>query len=135
MPRRTPVVQERSYGLYQRWSGRRGDVPQLIAFRETIPARPGVEFGYVLHVVDGHGVELSWRIEHPPFPGRDGKPTPAFAGGYHVRGNDFAFFLGDTVWEPWQDKCGPWTLITSIGAREVARRTLLLLPPDRIEDA
>ena len=133
MAKRSPSVSERSYGLYQRWSGRRGDVPQLIAFQERIPARVGVEFGYVLHITGGHGTELEWRIEHPPFPGRDGKPSPAFTGSYHVRGNDFEFFLGDTVWEPWHNKCGPWTMITSIAGVEVARRTLLLVPEHELE--
>lgn len=134
MAKRQPVIREQSYGIYQRWSGRARDVPQVIRFTDTIPAQVGIEFGYVLHVVGGHGIALDWRIEHPPFPGPDGKPSPAFTGTFHVRGRDFTFFLGDTVWDPWQDKCGPWTLITTHAGHEVARRTLLLVPPSQSPD-
>ncbi|MDA3961096.1 MAG: DUF3859 domain-containing protein [Planctomycetota bacterium] len=130
MAKRHLKATERSYGIYEAFSGKKGAVPQIQQFTDTIPARLGVEFGYVLQINGGHGAELEWRIDHPPFPDHKGKPSPAFTGHYHVRGNDYTFFLGDTVWEPWGNKCGPWTLTTWHEGVILARRCLLLVPPE-----
>ena len=100
-------VQERSYGIYDGYDGR--NVPQVIEFTEQIPARLGIEFGFVLRITGGRGAELDFRIDHPQFRDERGKMSPAFTGTLFVKSNAYEYFLGDTVWEPWQDKCGLWT--------------------------
>ena len=97
MSKRRLAAQERSYGIYAPFDSWSKAVPQIREFTDTIPARPGIEFGYVLRITGGHGAELEWRIDHPPFPDHRGRPAPAFTGTDHVRGNDYSFFLGDTV--------------------------------------
>jgi len=126
MARRRVRASLRSYGIYRPWDGKRGSVPQLVAFGDRVPARVGVEFGLVLRVQDASGAVLDWRIDHPPFPGRDGKPEPPFVGTFSVKGNDFDFYLGDTVWEPVADKCGPWTMSVSLAGEELASRSFLV---------
>ena len=42
-------------------------------------------------------------------------------------GNDFRFFLGDTIWEPLEDKKGEWRLITWLDGVKVADKTLVMV--------
>lgn len=119
----------RSFGIYQPWTGKRSEVPRLVRFGDHVPAELGIEFGYILRIRDGSGAMIDWRIEHPPFVGPSGKVAPAFTGRFGVKGNDFDFFLGDTVWEPIADKCGPWTMITSYQGQELARQSFLVSMP------
>jgi hypothetical protein len=120
----------KSFGRYERWSGRTKDVPQVVDFTEVIPSRVDVEFGYVLQISGGHGEVLRWEIDHPPWRDERGRPVAAFRGEFHVRGNTFAFFLGETVWEPLGEKCGVWTLSTWHGERLLAQERFQVLAED-----
>ncbi len=60
-----------------------------------MPARAGIEFGYVLHVSGGKGSVLDYRIEHPLWRRADGKVEPPCVGRYVIKQNDFDFYLGD----------------------------------------
>ena len=44
-------VQERSYGIYDAYDGKR--VPQVREFTDHIPAEIGIEFGFVLRITGG----------------------------------------------------------------------------------
>ena len=123
----------KSYGRYERWSGKKQDVPQVVEFTRDIQARLDCEFGFVLHITGGHGEELQWEIDHPPWRDAKGRPVPAFKGSFHVRGNTFDFFLGDTVWEPIAEKCGIWTLSVWHNKQLLAKEQFALMLPTEDE--
>lgn len=122
MPKIAPVFSIKSYGLYTAWDRRSKDLPKIIKHTLDIPAELGVEFGFILSVKKGKGEILEYCIDHPPFCDEDGKVMPPFVGTYFVNSNDFEFFLGDTIWEPADDKRGTWTLVVSYKGKEVARK-------------
>jgi hypothetical protein len=54
---------------------------------------------------------------------------PPFEGQVLIHSNDWDFFLGDTVWEPYNDKAGEWILITKLQNKEIARKKFILYIP------
>ena len=118
----------RSWGIYDRFE--RGQIPRIREFTDTIPAAVGTEFGYVLHITGGKGSMLDFRIEHPPFRDSDGKVMKPFVGQQPITSNEFDFFLGDVIWEPWHDKVGPWILHTWHDGQLLERKALLMVAPE-----
>ncbi len=129
MPRKRPVIDLYSYGIYSPWDRESRDLPKLKEITTEIPITPDVEFGYVLEIKGAKGETVEFEINHPPFFGKDGLPAPPFTGEVVVRSNDWRFFLGDTVWEPYEDKAGQWLLITRLSNREIARKIFNLYLP------
>ena len=123
---RTPQVAEESYGLYTGWKSSGKALPKLLRFSEVIPARTGVEFGYIISIRRARGLKLEWSIEHPPLYSGDGVPVPDFTGTFRIPDNDYRFFLGDSPWAPLADMCGPWRLVTRIAGQVVADRVFTL---------
>jgi hypothetical protein len=117
-----------SYGIYDGWDRGSKSLPQITDFQRKVPARIGIEFGYILNFRKAKGKLLSYCIEHPPFLDKHGEVAAAFTGEEYVRSNDWNFYLGDTVWEPAEDKIGTWRLITELEGRTVADETFTLLP-------
>ena len=130
--KRKPEVELYSYGIYSPWDRQSRDLPELKAISTTIPVQPEVEFGYVLRIRGGKGYTLTYEINHPPIQDKNGEWMPSFTGDIIIPSNDWEFFLGDTVWEPFEEKAGQWILITRIQGREVARKSfeLRLSSPD-----
>ncbi len=127
MPKIRPEFQMISYGIYTAWNRESKELPKIIRHTLEIPAGVGVEFGFILSVKKVKGEVLEFCIEHPPFTDEEGEVMPPFEGTYFVNSNDFRFFLGDTVWEPVEDKKGVWTLTVSYQGKEVARKSFLLI--------
>jgi len=123
-----------SHGIYSGWDPESDALPTLVSYTDTVPARLGIEFGYILRIRKARGKKLRWRIEHPPFPGKDGAVAPPFTGQFIVPASDYHFFLGDTIWEPVADKLGDWTLSTVVDEREPVRVTLHLVAPPEAEN-
>ncbi|MDH6356449.1 DUF3859 domain-containing protein [Parabacteroides sp. PF5-9] len=123
MPKIKPTFEIKSYGLYTQWDRASKALPKIIRHTLDIPAEIGVEFGFILSVKGGKGESLDFRIDHPPFPDEKGEITPPFEGVYFVNSNDFLFFLGDTVWEPIENKRGEWILSVLYKGKEVARKS------------
>ncbi|MFW5698929.1 MAG: DUF3859 domain-containing protein [Planctomycetota bacterium] len=117
-----------SHGIYATWTGDRRRVPQILEFTEVVPARVGIEFGCVVRLRGYKGKVLDWRISHPPFRDSDGRRTPDFTGEEHVRTNDYAFYLGDAVWEPCDDKLGGWTMSVDCQGERLATVTFHVVP-------
>ena len=113
-----------SYGIYEGWDRDSRELPVIQKFTEEIPARIGIEFGYILNIKKAKGKRLYFRIEHPPFTDGHGEVMPPFTGELYVRTNDWDFFLGDTIWEPVSDKAGSWRLVTIIEEVILADMTL-----------
>lgn len=127
MPKRKrPQVELYSYGVYSTWDRTSRDLPKLQEITTEIPVTPDIEFGYVLKIKGGKGEILEFEIIHPPFDDSDGRPAPPFTGEVVINSNDWEFFLGDTVWEPYENKAGDWILITRLQGKEVARKKFRL---------
>jgi len=138
MPKQRPEVKIVSCGLYTPLEKEGKELPKLVRFTDEIPCELGVEFGYILHIRKGRGMKLSFQIDHPPFLCNDKidltvakqsslRDTAPFTGEEYVRSNDWQFFLGDTPWEPIEDKAGPWRIRSWLDGELVADRTLTLV--------
>lgn len=122
MAKKKPEVRMVSYGLYTPFDKHSKQLPKVLDFTTEIPARLGVEFGYILEIRKARGESLRYRIEHPSFRDDNGEVVPPFEGESYVRTSDYEFFLGDTIWQPVADKVGPWTLTCWVAGEQVARK-------------
>lgn len=116
-----------SFGEYSKWNKESRAIPKIINFATEIEAEIGTEFGYVLHIKNGKGKLLTFKIDHPPFFDEMGKVSPPFTGEQFIRTNDFEFYLGDCVWEPLEDKLGTWDITTYFEGKVVANKIFKLI--------
>ena len=121
-----PDVEIISYGKYMRWNSKSRDLPELEELTYDIKAELDVEFGMIVEIRHGKGRYLEYTIHHPSFIDKTGEIAPSFVGEYQIRSNPFQFFLGDTIWEPVEDKKGTWELIIKIEGKVLASKKLLL---------
>lgn len=126
MSKRKITSELNSYGIYSEWQRDSSQIPKLLEITNRIPVREGIEFGYVLNIKGAKGRTLNYRIDHPVFLDEKGLVAPPFEGEYFVNSNDYAFFLGDTVWIPLEDKVGEWILTTWLDGKLLASKKLLL---------
>lgn len=122
MGKRRPTFKMYSYGEYSKWDRDSHEIPKIMDFKTDIEAKIGTEFGYVLHIKNGKGEVLGFRIDHPPFTDDEGNIRPAFTGEQFIRTNDFQFYLGDCIWEPLEDKLGKWEITTYYKGEVVAHK-------------
>jgi len=115
-----------SYGEYSNWERTSKKLPKLLNITDRVQISPDIEFGYIIKIKGAKGKKIEYRIEHPPFNDKDGNTEPAFEGEYFVNSNDYEFFLGDTVWEPYEDKKGEWILSTWMDGKLLAEKTIIL---------
>jgi hypothetical protein len=121
-----PKVEIVSYGRYTNWDRDSKKLPELIDLTTEVKAEIGVEFGMVVEIFQAKGRFLDFVIDHPPFYDENGDVAAPFEGSYQIRNNPYAFFLGDTIWEPVEDKRGPWTMTVLMDGKELASKTILL---------
>lgn len=115
-----------SYGKYSNWDRESKDLPELLDLTEEVQAKIDVEFGMIVEINGGKGRYLDFEIKHPNFKDQDGKWEAPFRGSFQIRKNPYTFFLGDTIWEPVEDKKGPWTMTIFFDDEIVASKTILL---------
>ena len=122
MAKRRPEFGMYSYGEYSKWDRESKEIPKIQSFTTEIEAKIGTEFGYVLHIKNGKGETINFRIDHPPFTNEKGELAEPFTGEQFIRTNDFEFYLGDCIWEPLEDKLGKWELSTFYKRQLVAHK-------------
>ena len=115
-----------SYGIYTRWDRTSKALPKLVEITAKIPIKEDIEFGYVLKIKSAKGKLLTYIIEHPEMVDDDRNQLPPFEGTVIVSSNNYDFFLGDTVWEPYSQMIGEWNLITKIEDRIIVQKKLML---------
>ena len=121
-----PKTEIVSYGRYTRWDRDSKKLPELLDLTTEVKAEIGVEFGMIVEIFQAKGRFLEFTIDHPPFADESGEISPSFEGSSQIRNNPYAFFLGDTIWEPVEDKRGPWTMTVSMDGKELASKTIVL---------
>ncbi len=122
MGKRRPSFKMYSYGEYSGWDRNSSEIPKILDFSTDIKASIGTEFGYVLHIKNGKGEILEFKIDHPPFTDDEGNISPPFTGEQFIRTNDYQFYLGDCIWEPLEDKLGKWEITTYYKGELVAHK-------------
>lgn len=126
MAKRKPEIRMLSYGIYQHWNAESKELPQVTEFTTEVPAEIGIEFGFIVNIKGAKNQELFYCIDHPGIRDEDGKRRAPFDGTVYVKTNDWDFYLGDTIWEPVEDKLGDWKLHLELGGRMVAEKTFEL---------
>ena len=126
MAKKKPTFKIESYGTYDQWNRNSGDIPKIVKINDEVILHPDVEFGIVLNIKGGKGIKLDFKVTHPKFNDPEGNPEGNFIGEHYVNGNDWQFFLGDTVWPPYETKLGPWRFIIKHEQRTVVDKTLTL---------
>ena len=123
MAKKKPETRMVSYGIYTPFQKQGTELPKILEITTTIPVKPGIEFGYILVIRKARGEKLKFCIDHPKFKNSSGDIAPPFVGEVYVENSEWRFFLGDTFWEPFEDKAGKWTLTAELMGKEIARKT------------
>lgn len=122
-----PRVDIVSFGRYTKWDRDSKKIPQLVELTTSVSAELGMEFGMIIEIFQAKGRFLDFRIDHPPFINDHGEVEPPFEGTHQIRTNPLTFFLGDTIWEPVEDKRGPWTMSVFMDGQKLAEKTITLI--------
>jgi len=126
MAKRKPEIRIRSYGIYSQWDSQSKILPKIAEFTTRVPATVDVEFGLIVNIKGGKNLELDYCIDHPGILDADGDRRAPFEGTVYVKTNDWDFYLGDTIWEPVDDKLGQWRMSLELEGKIVAEKTFLL---------
>lgn len=98
-----------SYGIYTLLDKSSEELPQILEFTRKIPVSESIEFGVILKIKGHRGGVIDFTIEHPRWI-ENGKVMPDFRAQLPIKSNDFRAFLGDTFWQPLENKVGKWTI-------------------------
>ncbi len=128
MAKRKPEFKIQSYGVYTHWAADSKELPHIQEFTTDVLAFVGVEFGFIVHAKGAKNQKLHYCIEHPGIKDDQGRRRPPFEGDVYVQSNDWNFYLGDTIWEPIQDKLGPWHMSLTLEGQPIAQKTFTLVP-------
>ena len=123
MAKRKTAIRMRTYGIYSRWESGSKELPRFLKLTTRVLAKIDVEFGFVVNIKGAKNQELDFCIDHPGILASDGSVRPAFDGTVYVKTNDWDFYLGDTIWDPIEDKIGPWRMSLHLDGELVADKT------------
>ncbi len=123
MAKQKPEVTIRSFGIYTQWDPDSKELPKVQEFTTRVRAEIDVEFGFIASIKGAKNQLVNYCIYHPDIPDAEGNVRPPFVGEVYVRTNDWEFFLGDTIWEPVENKLGPWRMTLEMSGKLVAEKT------------
>ena len=127
MAKRKPEIRMRTYGVYTKWDSDARTLPKIREVTTKVKAMVDVEFGFIVNITGGKNRELYYCIDHPGIQDAQGKRRPPFDGTVYVKSNDWDFYLGDTIWEPINDKLGMWRMTLEMDGKVVADKTFELI--------
>jgi hypothetical protein len=90
---------------------------------QTYPLKLILNLALSVNIKKARGAKIRYCIEHPGILDDAGKVRAPFDGEIHVTNNDWEFYLGDTVWAPIADKCGPWRMTIELDNKILAEKT------------
>lgn len=123
MAKRKPVVRMKSYGVYSKWESASKNLPRIAEFTLRVPARIDIEFGFIVNIKGAKNRELIYCIDHPGIHDAEGNLREPFDGSVYVKSNDWDFYLGDTIWEPVEDKLGQWHMHLELDGKVIAEKS------------
>ena len=126
MAKRKPEIRLKSYGIYTKWDSDAKELPRIQEFTTRVEAIVDVEFGFVVNIKGAKNSELDFCIDHPGILDAEGNRRQPFDGTVFVRTNDWDFYLGDTIWEPIQDKLGKWKMTLELKGEIIAEKSFEL---------
>lgn len=112
-----------SYGVYRNWDPQSKSLPKIQQFTLVVPAQLDIEFGFIVNIKKAKNSKVRYCIYHPDIPDEDGIPLPPFDGEEYVRSNDWDFYLGDTLWEPVDNKVGDWRMTLELNGEVIVDKT------------
>ena len=123
MGRRKPEFRMRTWGIYSQWDSDSRQLPKIVQVTTRVPAEVDIEFGFVVNVKGAKNQELEYCIDHPGILDDSGNRRGPFTGAVYVKTNDWDFFLGDTIWDPVDDKLGEWRLTLQMDGTPIAEKS------------
>ncbi|TMP06119.1 DUF3859 domain-containing protein [Pseudoalteromonas sp. S3178] len=123
MAKSKPEVSIQSYGIYSTWDNKSKALPQIEQFTTNVTAKLDVEFGLIVNIKKAKGEKLHFCIYHPDIPNEEGEVMAPFDGVEFVKDNDWHFYLGDTLWEPIENKLGDWRMTLTLNNKVIADKT------------
>ncbi len=109
-------------------------MPKIKEFTTDIPAEIDIEFGFIINIKKARGAKIRYCIDHPQVHDKRGEPCAPFVGEVHVTNNDWDFYLGDTIWAPIADKCGPWRMTIELNNTIIADKTFMVSAEEERSD-
>lgn len=129
MARSKPEYSISSFGIYHHWDADSKELPDIAEFTTRVPAEIDIEFGFVINIKGAKNKQLHYCIEHPGIRDDQGRVRPPFEGDEYIKTNDWDFYLGDTIWQPIDDKLGNWILWLAVDDKRIAEKTFELVQP------
>ncbi|WP_435237392.1 DUF3859 domain-containing protein [Psychromonas sp. PT13] len=123
MAKQKPVIKLQTYGIYEHWDSKSKALPTIKTFTTDIPAEIDIEFGLTVNIKHARGNKIFYCIDHPNISNKEGQLCAAFTGEVQIKNNDWDFYLGDTIWAPIDDKCGPWRMTIELNKKIVVDKT------------
>jgi hypothetical protein len=118
----------RTWGIYSQWDSSSKQLPKIVQVTTRVPAEVDIEFGFVVNVKGAKNQELEYCIDHPGILDDAGNRRDPFRGTVYVKTNDWDFFLGDTIWNPVDDKLGAWHLTLEMNGTSIAEKYFDVIP-------
>jgi hypothetical protein len=122
MAKQKPEIRMRTWGIYTQWDSDSKALPKVVEVTTRIPAEVDIEFGFVVNIKGAKNQQLHYCIDHPGIPDDQGNRRAPFAGSVYIKTNDWDFFLGDTIWNPIEDKLGEWCLSLELNGKLVVEK-------------
>ena len=126
MAKRKPEIKIKSYGIYKQWDAESKELPRIVEFTTSVHAELDIEFGLVVNIKGAKNKQLEYCIYHPGIRNQQGDRRPPFDGVVYIKTNDWNFYLGDTIWEPVEDKLGNWRMTLELDGKLIAEKTFEL---------
>ncbi|MFQ3202080.1 MAG: hypothetical protein ACI87I_000376 [Pseudoalteromonas tetraodonis] len=127
MAKSKPQITLQSFGIYSHCDKDSKSLPQITQFTTQVKAELDVEFGLIVNIKKAKGEKLNFCIYHPGIIDTNGEVMLPFEGTVYVKDNDWSFYLGDTIWEPIEDKIGDWRMTLSLAGKVIADKTFNLI--------
>ncbi|WED24592.1 DUF3859 domain-containing protein [Vibrio sp. JC009] len=123
MAKRSPVIEMTSYGIFSTWDAKSKQLPKIQEFTTQVPAEIDIEFGFTVNIKKAKGKKIRYCIYHPDITSPKGDVLDPFDGEEYVGNNDWDFYLGDTIWEPVDNKVGKWRMTIELDNQIIAEKT------------
>jgi hypothetical protein len=121
--KRSLEVHIKTWGIYSQWDRDSKELPKILERTTEVEAVIDIEFGMVVNIIGAKNMPLDFCIDHPGIRDDKGKVRRPFDGTVFVKTNDWDFYLGDTIWNPIEDKLGTWRMTLELDGELVAEKS------------